>query len=82
MRELDPTIATLRECLNSPELAQEDRAAQQRIAETLTLMETLTSWTDEMLRLEPATLMKLLKMGATVQKFVRGEARGGGKPEE
>jgi hypothetical protein len=32
-----------------------------------------------MLRLEPATMMKLLKMGASVQKFVRGDARSGGK---
>lgn len=82
MRELDPTISTLRECLASPELPQEEQAAQQRIAETLALMETLTSWTDEMLRLEPATLMKLLKMGATVQKFVRGDARNGDKQGE
>ncbi|HCY64769.1 MAG TPA: MarR family transcriptional regulator [Oxalobacteraceae bacterium] len=82
-RELDPTIFTLRECLTSPDLPQEDKAAQERIRQTLALMETLTSWTDEMLRLEPATLMKLLKMGATVQKFVRGEARAGDRqPEE
>lgn len=71
-REFDPTIASLRECLASPDLAKEDKAAQKRIAETLALMETLTTWADEMLRLEPATLMKLLKMGASVQKFVRG----------
>lgn len=79
VREFDPTISTLRECLASPELSQEDKAAQQRIAETLALMETLTTWTDEMLRLEPATLMKLLKMGASVQRFVRGDAKDGGK---
>ena len=36
-------------------------------------MKTLTSWTDEILRLEPSTLMKLLKMGAKVQQFVRGD---------
>ena len=72
-REFDPTITTLRECLASPDLLQEERAAQERIAQTLALMETLTVWTDEMLRLEPATLMKLLKMGAAVQKFVRGD---------
>lgn len=79
MREFDPTIATLRECLASPDLSQEDKAAQLRIAETLALMETLTTWTDEMLRLEPATLMKLLKMGASVQKFVRGDGKDAGK---
>lgn len=80
-REFDPTIATLRECLASPDLPQEGQAAQQRIAETLALMETLTTWADEMLRLEPATLMKLLKMGASVQKFVRGD-RGSNAGDE
>jgi DNA-binding transcriptional regulator GbsR (MarR family) len=80
VREFDPTIETLRECLASPDLSKEDKAAQQRIAETLALMETLTTWADEMLRLEPSTLMKLLKMGASVQKFVRGgDARDSGK---
>jgi DNA-binding transcriptional regulator GbsR (MarR family) len=74
-REFDPTIATLRECLASPDLPQEDKEAQKRIAETLALMETLATWADEMLRLEPATLMKLLKMGAKVQKFVRGDSK-------
>jgi DNA-binding transcriptional regulator GbsR (MarR family) len=78
-REFDPTIATLRECLASPELLQEDKLAQQRIAETLALMETLSTWADEMLRLEPATMMKLLKMGASVQKFVRGEPKSSQK---
>jgi DNA-binding transcriptional regulator GbsR (MarR family) len=80
-REFDPTIATLRECLSSPDLKQESADAQKRIAETLALMETLARWTDEMLRLEPATLMRLLKMGATVQKFVRGEGKSGGKDD-
>jgi len=74
-REFDPTIQTLRECLASADLGKEEKAAQQRIAETLALMETLTTWADEMLRLEPATLMKLLKLGASVQKFVRGDSR-------
>ncbi len=78
-REFDPTIVTLRECLASPDLAKEDKAAQQRIAETLALMETMTTWVDEMLRLEPSLLMKLLKMGASVQKFVRGDAKNGAK---
>jgi DNA-binding transcriptional regulator GbsR (MarR family) len=77
-REFDPTIKTLRDCLASPDLHQENPEAQKRIAETLALMETLAIWTDEMLRIEPATLMKLLKMGTTVQKFIRGS----GKPED
>ncbi len=81
-REFDPTIDALREILASPDLAQEDKAVQKRVADTLNLMETLGPWTEEMLRMEPATLMRLLKMGATVQKFVRGESRGGERHEE
>lgn len=82
-REFDPTISTLRECLASPDLTQEEKAAQERIAQTLALMETLTTWADEMLRLEPATLMKLLKMGAAVQKFVRGDSTAAsGQPKD
>ncbi len=75
-RELKPTIETLRQCINHSEFGQEDPASQERIRETLALMETITTWTDEMLRLEPATLMKLLKMGASIQKFVRGDGGG------
>lgn len=72
-RELKPTIDTLRQCVAHPDFALEAQDSQTRLKETLALMETITTWTDEMLRLEPATLMKLLKMGASVQKFVRGE---------
>ena len=74
-RELDPTIRALRECLASPDFGKEDKATQKRMQETLALMETLTGWTDEMLRLETGTLTKLLKLGSSVQKFVRGESR-------
>lgn len=81
-REFDPTVATLRECLANPDLSQEDKATQERIAQTLALMETLTTWADEMLRLEPTTLMKLLKMGASVQKFVRGDGKGTATQQE
>ncbi len=70
-REFDPTIEVLRECLRSGEIAKEDAAAQLRIKETLALMEALSSWASEMIRLEPETMMKVIKMGAKVQNFVR-----------
>src|SRR5262249_20726560 len=43
-REFDPTIELLRECVASPDFIREQPGAQQRIPETLTLMETLTRW--------------------------------------
>ena len=69
-REFDPTIGLLRECLASTELSKEEATAQQRIKETLMLMEALSTWGEQMLRLEPATLMKVLKLGAKIQSLL------------
>jgi DNA-binding transcriptional regulator GbsR (MarR family) len=69
-REFDPTINVLRECLDSKDLSKEDAAAQQRIKETLQLMESLSTWGDQMLKLEPATLMKVMKLGAKIQNLL------------
>ena len=73
-REFDPTIVVLRDCLNSGDIASEDKAAQMRIKETLALMEALSAWASEMIRLEPETMMKVIKMGAKVQQFVRSKS--------
>jgi DNA-binding transcriptional regulator GbsR (MarR family) len=70
-REFDPTIGVLRECVADPDFAKEDAGAQLRIKETLGLMEALSAWGDEMLRLEPETLTKVMKLGAKIQKLVR-----------
>ena len=69
-REFDPTIWVLRECLSSEDLSKEEAAAQQRIKETLVLMEALSTWGEQMLKLEPATLMKVLKLGAKIQNLL------------
>lgn len=73
-REFDPTAGVLRECLAHPDIAREPAASRQRIAQTLALMETLSAWGDEMLRLPPDTLMKIMKLGARIQALVRGKA--------
>ena len=75
-REFDPTVAMLSECVADPAFAQEDAGARKRIQDTLSLMTSLASWGDEMLRLEPATLMKVLKLGSKIQKLLReGEGK-------
>ncbi len=71
-REFDPTVRMLRELVAQPGFANETPDAQDRVRETQRLMESLGTWADEMLRLSPATLEKVLRMGANVQKFVRG----------
>ena len=69
-REFDPTIVVLRECLNSKELSKEEAAVQQRIKDTLALMESLSTWGDQMLKLDPSTLMKVMKLGAKIQNLL------------
>ncbi|MEW6446173.1 MAG: GbsR/MarR family transcriptional regulator [Pseudomonadota bacterium] len=69
-REFDPTIKVLRECLDSPELESESMEARRRMKDTLVLMESMSVWTEQMLRLEPDTLSKLLKLGAKIGELL------------
>ncbi len=79
-REFDPTVRLLRELAQDPALAAESPATQDRLRSTQEFMQTLGSWSEEMLRLSPATLEKILKLGAQVQRFVRqGEADASGQ---
>ena len=73
-REFDPTVRMLSELVKQPGFDAESPDAQDRVRETLRLMESLGLWADEMLRLSPSTLDKVLRMGASVQKFVRGDS--------
>ncbi|WP_414440070.1 GbsR/MarR family transcriptional regulator [Burkholderia sp. 22PA0106] len=70
-REIDPTLTVLRDTLVSPEMANETKETEQRIRDTLQFMETLTTWSDEMLRMKPDTLMKTLGIGAKISQVVR-----------
>jgi DNA-binding transcriptional regulator GbsR (MarR family) len=70
-REFDPTIDVLRECVTSPDFDREEAGAQKRMRETLQFMETLASWGDEMMRLSPETLVKVMKLGARIQQLLR-----------
>lgn len=75
-REFDPTIGVLKDCLTSADLSMEDATAQQRIKETLALMEALSTWGEQMLKLEPATLMKVMKLGAKIQNLLLPKTGG------
>jgi len=81
-REIAPTIDVLNELFNSPELMVDglDRAA--RIKEMLVMLESLSAWSDEMLRLDTETLTKVLKLGAKIQKLIRGQPAAGETPAQ
>jgi DNA-binding transcriptional regulator GbsR (MarR family) len=70
-REFDPTVAFLRNCVESREFAREDAGTQKRLRETLTLMEALAGWTNQMLAMDNAFLKRLIRLGARVQAFLK-----------
>lgn len=67
-RELAPTVQFLQQLIESPEFAQENEEVQTRIKETQEFVDTLTSWSNEMLKLPTSTLKKILKLGARIKK--------------
>lgn len=69
-REILPTIEVLREVLADPAISREPAEAKLRMQETLELLETLTDWSDEMLKLDTETLTKVLRLGAKIKKLL------------
>ncbi len=67
-REFNPTLQMLSECVKSDEFELEDPATQKRLKETYELMSTASNWADKTLTLEPATLLKILKVGKTLSR--------------
>ncbi len=69
-REVDPTLSLLRNLqLDSP--ADESEAyAQDKMREIHDLLETITQWSAELQRLDPAKLHTLMKLGAGISKIL------------
>lgn len=70
-RELDPTVQFLQELMDSPEFENENSSVKARIKETHEFVETVTTWSTEMLKLPTSSLKKILKLGASIKKFLR-----------
>jgi DNA-binding transcriptional regulator GbsR (MarR family) len=72
-REIAPTIEVLSELLADPAISRDPTEAKLRMRETLEFLQTLTAWSDEMLKLDTDTLAKVLKLGAKVKKLLGRE---------
>lgn len=71
-REFDPTVRFLESFLQDNQFNNDEQAAKERIENMLELMQSLSSWGDEMLKLKPETLTKIMKYGAKIQMLIRG----------
>ena len=47
--------------------------AMERIRATLTLMKTTSTWAEEMIKLKPETLSKVMRLGAKIQNLIHGD---------
>jgi DNA-binding transcriptional regulator GbsR (MarR family) len=81
-REIAPTVEVLRSLLAEPSITKEPAEARLRMRETLELLETLTAWSDEMLKLDTTTLTKVLKLGARIKKLVGSDPGKGARDRD
>jgi DNA-binding transcriptional regulator GbsR (MarR family) len=72
-REFDPTLNALESFSRDPNFGNESPTVQRRIGETLSLMTTVSKFTDDMLKLPSPTLTKLMKLGSKLQAVLPGE---------
>lgn len=70
-REIDPTLTMLRQCVLDSETDKEtSEEIKDRISNMLMFIETLTGWYEQMRTVPKPTLIKLMKMGAKVTRFL------------
>ena len=70
-RELDPTLAALRECATQLEKDKDTPpAVRERILGQLEFLETVTRWFDSVKRLPRKTLLKMMRMGERIARVI------------
>ncbi len=69
-REIEPTLSMLRSALLEAPTTEEDRIAQQRMKGMHDLIELMSTWFDDVQRLDHKTLSQLMKMGSKVQRVL------------
>jgi DNA-binding transcriptional regulator GbsR (MarR family) len=72
-REVDPTLSVLRELLMQKPTTEAEQHAQARMAEMYGLIERLTTWYEDVKRLETERLAALLALGAKVTKLLEAK---------
>ena len=69
-REIEPTLSMLRGALSEPVTTDEDRIAQQRMKSMHDLIELMTTWFEDVQRMDQKALAQLMKMGSKVQRLL------------
>ena len=70
-REIDPTLAVLRQCAEDAENdAETDTQTKARIHDMLGFVEQTTTWYEQMRKVPKPVILKLMKLGAKIVKAV------------
>ena len=69
-REIEPTLSMLRNALLEEPASEDDRVALERMRGMHDLIELMTTWFDDVQRMDQQTLAKLMKMGSKVQRLL------------
>ena len=70
-REVDPTLTILRDCVIEAEKAGADETyAKERLNDLLDFFETTSAWYEQLRRLPTAMMVRFIKMGDVMLKFV------------
>lgn len=69
-REIEPTLSMLRNALLEQPSSEEDRIAQERMKGMHDLIELMTTWFDDVHRMDSKTLIQLMRMGSKVQRLL------------
>lgn len=70
-REVDPTLSMLRSSLLEHVTSEQEKHAQKKIKEMHDFMETMSSWFEDINKINPSTLIKLMKMGSAIQNVIK-----------
>jgi DNA-binding transcriptional regulator GbsR (MarR family) len=69
-REIDPTIAILRDCIAEAEQAGEDEETRKRLASLLDFFQTMTGWYEQIRHMPTGAMIKFVKLGGKVRKLL------------
>ena len=69
-REIDPTVAMLRECGAEAEKSKADPHTRERLQAMQEFFETMTAWYGQIRRLPTASVMRFVKLGDKLRKLL------------
>lgn len=69
-REIDPTLAVLRQCSADAKAAGEDSYIRERLGDMLSFFELMTTWYDQTRRMPTPAVVKFVKLGDKVRKLM------------